>query len=401
MNTTVTSTITWPWVITIILGCALVAVLVTIIIGRKSNAARKLEHSDDEIWVANSQYIRSLPTFKRQVRRYRLLQVTGVGFLTLALVSTAFLAAKPAQVKVTDPRMANRDIVLCLDVSASMLEYDRELVNVFSALVDNFAGERIALSIFNTTSRAVFPLTDDYGMVKEQLNLAYEALNPRAVSGSSEALEKYEYFTAGANANLDVGASLIGDGLANCALMFEGSTHPALVDAEGKDAQSTGEGSEEAKPKDADATDSADGAAPEESSTENQSAKDRTTEPRSRSIIFATDNDLEGTPIYSLGDAAALATKLDVSLIGLYGSGSTDLAGEEEFQEVFTKAGGMYFYSDDPTMVDTIVADIQSRQAVIHDAAPIITTTNVAGPWLLLLIVGLLGFLIVQWRLSE
>lgn len=409
MTAATSTTIMWPWVALIIVGCALVSAAVVFLLGRRQagsgsrgaggasagaggsgpDGSAEPAGPVDEIWVANSDYLRSLPEFQKQLKTYRGLQVLGALSLTVALTGAALLAARPAIIKVSDPRMANRDIVLCLDVSASMLGYDRELVDVFSRLVDEFAGERIALSIFNTTSRAVFPLTDDYGMVKEQLDIAYDALHPNAVNGNSAALAKYEYFAAGANANLEVGASLIGDGLANCALMFEGSQHPALIDDDPSSGNAESSGSE--------------GAGSESKDTEQaeSDSADSGPEARSRSIIFATDNDLEGIPIYSLKEAADLATKLNVSLIGLYGSGSTDVAGEEEFQDVFTDAGGMYFYSDDPTMVDAIVTDIQSRQAVLHDAAPVITSTNTAGPWFILLVVGLAGFLYVQWRLSE
>ena len=45
-----------------------------------------------------------------------------------------------------------------------------------SKLVSHFRGERIALSIFNSTSRTVFPLTDDYDLVSSQLTKAADAL---------------------------------------------------------------------------------------------------------------------------------------------------------------------------------------------------------------------------------
>ena len=60
--------------------------------------------------------------------------------------------------------------MLCLDVSGSTLPYDREVIDTYRTLVDNFKGERIGLSIFNSTSRTVFPLTDDYELVSEQLD---------------------------------------------------------------------------------------------------------------------------------------------------------------------------------------------------------------------------------------
>ena len=55
--------------------------------------------------------------------------------------------------------------MLCLDVSGSALPYDRQVIGTYRDLVRSFEGERIGLSIFNSTSRTVFPLTDDYELV--------------------------------------------------------------------------------------------------------------------------------------------------------------------------------------------------------------------------------------------
>src|SRR5690606_35417237 len=87
-------------------------------------------------------------------------------------------------------------------------------------------------------------------------------------------------------------------------------------------------------------------------------------EDRSRSIIFATDNDLQGEPIYTLQDATNLALSRNISLIGLYGAGGGDAQSEQEFRDIFLDADGLYFFSDDPDTIPEIVADIQAQQAV-------------------------------------
>ncbi|WP_051196500.1 vWA domain-containing protein [Jonesia quinghaiensis] len=343
-----TRELTWPWVIPAFLGIALAVIVITILVQRRREADTR---SDDKtIWVANSDYLSSLPSFAKERRRYRFFQATGILVTVGALCAAAFVTAKPVEIKQVDPRLANRDIVLCLDVSGSMIAYDQEIVDFFSTLADSFQGERIALSVFNSTSRLVFPLTDDYALVKEQLEEAKTALDPRVLATSrQDIIDNYLYFTAGANGSVDGMSSLIGDGLANCSLLFD--------------------------------TDSS--------------------EERSRSIIFATDNDLQGEPIYSLQDATDLALSRNISLIGLYGAGGGDATSEQEFRETFTEAGGMYFFSDDPDSIDAIISDVQAQQAVLFDAAPIITTTNVLGPWYLWLIVGLIGFFVVQRRINE
>lgn len=349
----VMSILQWPWAIAIVLAVAAVVAIVTWFVVRRKQAKNGIS-GKDTLWVANSGYVAELPTFKRRVRVYRVTQLLGIGTLFIAILATSFLIARPTKVITVDPHTANRDIVLCLDISGSMIEYDQELVEIFAELSQSFSGERIALSVFNSTSRIVFPLTDDYELVREELQIAYEALDPNVMfTNSQKVLDRYLLFTAGANGETE-GSSLIGDGLANCALQFE---HQTFVNP----------GDEE----------------------------------RSKSIIFATDNALEGVPVYTLPQAADLATELGVSLIGLYGAGNASSDQEREFEEVFTGAGGKYFYSGDPSAVDAIVEDILAGQAVDTEAAPIITKTEQVGPWFWWILVGLGAYLVVQRSLGE
>ncbi|WP_435298783.1 vWA domain-containing protein [Timonella sp. A28] len=364
--------LSYPWVIAAFLISAVVAVGVVVFLQKKRAQRALNDESETTIWLANTRYIHQLPEYRKQLRTYRLLQGVGVFSLACALTATSVLVAKPVNVVVQDPRLANRDIVLCLDVSGSMLEYDRELVDVFTTLTENFAGERIALSVFNSTSRLVFPLTDDYALIREQLKEASIALDPNVTTHNPDLIENYLYFTAGANTDLEVGSSLIGDGLANCALLFEES---------GLDAQQAAEKNAE---KDKDAEESKDN------------------DERSKSIIFATDNDLQGESVYSLKEAVELASSMNISLIGLYGAGGGELEDEQEYRKVFSQAkDSMYFYSDDPEMINSIVTDVQNRQAVLHDATPIISRHNIVGPWFFVLLASLVVFFAVQRRLSE
>lgn len=78
---------------------------------------------------------------------------TGLALgLLLAVIGTALLVARPVDRQVRAAAMANRDIMLCLDVSGSMIEFDAELVDKFSQMVQSFDGERSAMSIWNCTS---------------------------------------------------------------------------------------------------------------------------------------------------------------------------------------------------------------------------------------------------------
>src|SRR5690606_4037591 len=252
---------------------------------------RARDADGDVLWVANTDYLARVPAFTSWVRRYRALQGLTAAGLLVAVVGAGAVAARPVETDVVVDRLGTRDIVLCLDVSGSMIEYDGAVLKVFQELVDNFEGERIALSIFNSTSRTVFPLTDDYTLVQEELQAGIDALDKDPATfdytGGSDDAEILEYaqFTAGTTANL-AGASLIGDGLASCALQF--------------DAEDT---------------------------------------ERSRSIILATDNYVSGEPIYTLPQAAELVASRDIRLHGIFG-GSKRYEGTPEERVPRHRRGG-------------------------------------------------------------
>ncbi len=123
-----------------------------------------------------------------------------------------------------DERASSRDIVLCLDVSGSTLPYDREVIDTYLELVKHFEGERIGLSIFNSTSRTVFPLTDDYELVTKQLTSASKALKGVESQDDIDKMSDAEYqdianWLEGTQNRKDA-TSLIGDGVVSCAAML-------------------------------------------------------------------------------------------------------------------------------------------------------------------------------------
>ena len=63
--------------------------------------------------------------------------IAALGVLLLAGTAPGHAWCAPT---VFQPELRNRDIVLCLDVSGSMTEYDAALVGVFEKLVERFDG---------------------------------------------------------------------------------------------------------------------------------------------------------------------------------------------------------------------------------------------------------------------
>lgn len=303
-------------------------------------------------WVANSAYVRRLPAFRRRLSVLRTGLAVLAGFLALAAVSASVLVARPVDRDIRSSELATRDIVLCLDVSGSMIEVDTEVVETFLDLVPSFEGERMAMSMWNNTSRTAFPLTDDYPLVESELRAAAEALDVDLLTAIADpdAIERLEAFLAGTVSLDNESSSLVGDGLVTCALQFDDT------DAE-----------------------------------------------RSRSIILATDNIVVGEPLYSLREAVELATERGIVVHGLYAVDpvNTDPVAAAEFEEVITAYGGLHYEADDPAAVEAIIEDIAARQAVALDAEREVVLTDRPDRVLPLLAVGLAGVLLLGWRLRS
>lgn len=286
------------------LGVAALAVVVVIFWRRRKDAATL-------ILVAHAERLTALPAYRKAVRQRQIWLLTALAAVAVLGLSLLTAAARPVTESASIPERLNRDIMLCLDVSGSMLDTDEAIVSVFAKLVGNFKGERIGLTIFDSSSVMVFPLTDDYEFVAEELNVAQKALNPDAGS--------FEYF---AGTYEMPGSSLIGDGLASCAKGF-----PASGDEE-----------------------------------------------RSRSIILATDNMLAGKPIFTLAEATTLATTAKIRVYALnpndIGLNSVFGAAAENLKKAATATGGAYYALESESAVASIVSKVQATEAATLKGAP-------------------------------
>lgn len=341
----VTATV-WPWLWALV-GLAVAAA------GTAAWFARR-RRAGTTTWVANSAYLARVPAFRRWLLKYRVWRAALATGLLVATLGAGALAARPADVEVVTESLGTRDIVLCLDVSGSMTAYDSAVLEIFQRMVDSFQGERIALSVFNSTSRTVFPLTDDYTLVQTELQRGADALedfdeiDPEDPEDSDEVLE-YLQFTAGTWANEDA-ASLIGDGLASCALLFD--------EAEAD---------------------------------------------RSRSIVLATDNYVSGEPIYTLPEAATLVADRGITLYGIFGGGREYWGSveEQEYRDVVQAGDGLYFRTDDPALVDGMVDDVVAQQAGALDASTEAVVADRPAGWFLVAALGVAVLVLAAWRVRS
>lgn len=193
------------WVIIpAVAGLVLVAAVVWLLLRRTRRVGT--------VAVANSDLLRRLPEFRRAVRAHQL-RTLAIGGLAAAIGLVAIVgAARPQARTVISQERDNRDIVLCLDVSGSMIDVDAQVVDRFRQLAEGFKGERLSLVIFNSSAVPVFPLTDDYQFISDELAKAASALRT---------LDPQDPFFAG-TLNGE-GSSLIGDGRPACV----GSTTPS------------------------------------------------------------------------------------------------------------------------------------------------------------------------------
>ncbi|GAB3870882.1 VWA domain-containing protein [Terrabacter terrigena] len=288
----------WPGVLSLgVLVAVALAFLVHRMVSRRSARAAAA--------VANSTALTELPEYRRALRLHRIRM--AVLALSAVLLGGAALvgAARPLDTTVDKPQTRSRDIMLCLDISGSMAAYDATLVATFKSLVKSFEGERIGLVIFNSSAATVFPLTDDYDFINDELDTATKAL-----SGDPE----FESFFAGTFNGR--GTSLIGDGLATCVSSFD------KVDLQ-----------------------------------------------RARSVVFATDNHLAGRPIIDVDEAGELAKAKGVRVYGLNPEedGPDDEA--LEMREVVTGTAGHYYAMGDQSAIKGIVDSVQAQEATLIDAA--------------------------------
>jgi len=287
--------------------------------------------------VANTDLLRRLPEYHRALRAHRL-RTLAIGVVAALVGFTAIVgAARPIERTVLNPEKDNRDIVLCLDVSGSMIDVDAQVVATFRRLAEGFRGERMSMVIFNSSAVPAFPLTDDYNFVDDQLRRAERAL---------DTLDPEDPFFAG-TLNGE-GSSLIGDGLATCLRSFD---HPELK--------------------------------------------------RARSVILASDNEAAGKSLFSLPEAGQLASTGSIQVYGINPSDSPASSAAREMRSVVESSGGVYYPLSDLSAVTRILDAVTSREARRIPAAPEVVVHDAPAVPVALASLGLLALLAVRrlsWR---
>jgi hypothetical protein len=286
--------------------------------------------------IARAERLRALPTFRSALRR-RVLGLTGILALgAVAALSAGVVAARPMSSQTIQPVNTSRDIMLCLDVSGSMSEVDVEVLSVFEELLEGFKGERIGLTIFNSSPVQIFPLTDDYEFIREHLE---------SIRESFDYIDEIpEHWVGTLNGD---GASLIGDGLAACAMAFD---HPD--------------------------------------------------DDRSRSVILATDNEVNGASIVTVEEAAAYAKANGVRVFAINPVQGKDADVSAELAQAAESTGGQAYGLRDTTTVGDIVTAVQEQEATELKGQAQVVWTDTPNLWIVVLMIASLAFVVVVWRVK-
>ncbi|WP_334152802.1 VWA domain-containing protein [Microbacterium sp.] len=319
------------WVLLAAIGVAVIAIALGLVLG-----LRRGGHADpaDAARIARAERLRALPSFREALVR-RTVALTGILAIgVITVIAAGVVAARPMSSQTIQPVNTSRDIMLCLDVSGSMSEVDVEVLSVFEELLEDFEGERIGLTIFNSSPVQIFPLTDDYDFIRGHLETMMQSFD--------YVDEIPEHWVGTLNGN---GASLIGDGLAACTMGF-----------------------------------------------------DRPDDQRSRSVIFATDNEINGASIVTLEEAAAFAASKDVRVFALNPVQGKDADVSAELTAAAEATGGAAFGLRDTTTVADIVDQVQEQEATELRGEAQIVWTDTPNLWIVVLMAGLLAFIVVLWR---
>ncbi len=315
------------------------ALATAVVIGLVVWRLRRDRSGEGGIPVAHSERLTALPAYRRALATYRVLVAGAVAGIILLLAAGTALTLRPATVSLVNPELHNRDIVLCLDVSGSMIEYDAAVLDVFRDLTSEFTGERVSLVIFNASAVTYFPLTSDYSYISRQIDRLDEQFDTEE--------GHYESGTLIGN-----GSSLVGDGLASCVTRFDRtetdrSRSIILV-------------------------------------TDNFVAGEQ---------IFTLAQAAElaaerGVRVYGInpGDATS-KDYLDALAI--------------EYEQAIVTSGGAYYALDDPAVVPSVVDSIEVEQAAVIPGAP--QVVRVEHPQMAVIVgfVGFTLLVLFAWRLRR
>lgn len=347
--------LTYWWLPLLIIVSLTLGYLFYLFIKRKKN---KHPSPENTRFVANSYRIYRNRIYLNAVKKMTNKLAIGLVLIIIMILTTLLLTARPVQRTVEKPVNRNRDIVLCMDISGSMLSANAQVSKVFSKMSLGLKGERIGLVAFDSTPVVVFPLTDDYGFISEKLKFLEKVFDYDSnFDFSSDAVYDSSLSISGVlrGAIEGSGSSIIGDGLVGCINTFDN------IDSR-----------------------------------------------RSRSIVLVTDNQLAGDYLISILEAGALAKSKGIRVYGINPSdfsftsydGSTIHTDEvAEFRQLTINTGGNYYPLDSASAVPGVISLIESQETARIEGSPQVIYTDKPGLFIVVVALSVIGIYLLSWRL--
>ena len=297
--------------------------------------------------IANTFYLKNTNYYKKKIRQYKVIKYISTFLFISAFITSILLISRITKETTYNSELYNRDIFLCMDVSSSVDELNIELVDSLKNMVRNLHQERFGISIFNTSSVTLVPLTDDYEYVINTLNEIKNSIriNNSEYEKDDDNLYAKSYIYSGTiERNKQRGSSLIGDGLASCIYNF------------------------------------------------NNTNKDRT-----KIIIFSTDNNLSGTPLLSLEDAINLGKNKGIKIFGI-ASKNIEYENKKEFQNLLFKSNEKYYDHSEST-TNSIINDIEKTS---KSQLKINKTRNIDTPEIpfIILLISIIGLIYISKKVE-
>ena len=374
-----TSTLTWQWPWAALAGLLAIAAIVLSIVVLSS---RRNTHASGETHATEAPIFSltdDLATEEaaQQLKSWRRLNRLALALLIAAALIALTLLARPSTVDIGEERASRRDIVLCLDVSGSTLPYDREVIETYLNLVSHFQGERIGLSIFNSTSRTVFPLTDDYDLVTDQLTQAATILKGVETQDDIDKMSDEQYQRIAnwleGTQNRANATSLIGDGVVSCAAMLPGFAYGSTTTGTSND------------------------------SSDNSADRHNATRQRAASIVLATDNVVSGEPTYTLSAALDLVSSAGITVDGLFSGpkSSESEATTTDMRNLIESHGGFFLTQSNGADISQLVREIDRRREAVSQRDTKAAISDAPGWLTLALAICMAGWMITAWRLRR
>ena len=298
--------------------------LIAFIMRKKPDVSKSLR-------AANTRRLKEHPLYKRKMLEARIFRILTVAGMIIALVAAVFLTSRPYRSERVQDTVSRRDIFLCVDDSSSNYSGVKELVQEFREIVAGLDGDRIGISLFNTSSVQYVPMTDDYEFALRRLDALEDYLAaqeefmtdyaqkydsvyeiPDSERGRYEELNRImASFDSGVTAGYELkGTSAIGEGLASCLFSF-----PELADEE-----------------------------------------------RTRIIIFVTDNrpELLDAPLVTLMDAAEMCAFDKVKVLGICPVSDAGGGNVSEMREAAELTDGKFYEPGTALTAQMILDDIKA-----------------------------------------